>query len=238
MYIHISVFIWITILLANVAVAGLTIWSLRQPRLIWLGGAFIAAWFAADLILGARGAFHYSAPYPFPYIAVGVLAPIAIAGLVLLASSSLRAAVNAIPQHRLVAIQAFRIVGFTFLILLAQHQLPAVFALPAGIGDIIVGVAALVVARGFYKKAPWAPAAGVVWNIAGIFDLVNAISIGFLASTTPLRLIFSTPATDVMSYLPMVMVPIFAIPLFMVLHGISLSRLISQFSAHRKPALA
>ncbi len=209
MYIHLSPFMWFSILGANVSAAALTIWSLRRP---------------------ARS--------PFPYIAAGVLVPIAIANLFLRISTSLRAAVDAIPQHVLVGIQAFRIVGFTFLILLAQHSLPAVFALPAGIGDIVVGLAALVVARGFYKRASWAPGAGFVWNLAGIFDLTNAISIGFLASTTPLRLIFSTPATDVMSYLPMVMVPIFAIPLFFVLHGISIGRLVSQFSASPKPAFA
>jgi hypothetical protein len=37
---------------------------------------------------------------------------------------------------------ALRVVGVTFLLVMAQGHLPAVFALPAGLGDIATGLAA------------------------------------------------------------------------------------------------
>ena len=240
MYMHVSGGFWIATLGAEAFLAGFVLWSLARGasaaglatharrRLIWYAGAFIGAWAAVDLVLGSRGVFHYSAQYPLPYISVGILAPLFIGALFLFTSPALRAAANAIPQSRLIGIQGVRVLGVTFLILLAQHRLPAVFALPAGIGDILIGLCALALARQFARGNRSVEGVAIVWNLAGILDLVDAVGIGFLASTTPYRLIYSTPPTDVMSLLPMVTIPVFGIPLFLLHHGVSLARLTAQ----------
>jgi hypothetical protein len=48
---------------------------------------------------------------------------------------------------RLALPQTLRVVGVAFLVVLALGKLPAGFAIPAGLGDIAVGVAAPLVAR-------------------------------------------------------------------------------------------
>ncbi len=46
----------------------------------------------------------------------------------------------------LIAVQVFRVVGVLFLVELQRGNLPAAFAIPAGIGDILVGITAPIVA--------------------------------------------------------------------------------------------
>jgi hypothetical protein len=46
------------------------------------------------------------------------------------------------PPPWLIGIQLYRVLGLNFLVLYALGRLPAEFALPAGVGDVIVGLAA------------------------------------------------------------------------------------------------
>src|SRR5215212_3457293 len=79
---------------------------------------------------------------------------------------------------RLALPHTLRAVGVLFLILMAQGHLPAAFALPAGLGDIAIGLSAPFVAR---RLARGNSRAGAVrFNVLGILDLIVAGSIGFL----------------------------------------------------------
>jgi hypothetical protein len=62
---------------------------------------------------------------------------------------------------------AFRFVGGVFLIVMAQGHLPAAFALPAGIGDIVTATAAPLVARRAGGRR-----AALVFNAFGLLDLL------------------------------------------------------------------
>ncbi|MGZ3506410.1 MAG: hypothetical protein ACXVAW_17895, partial [Vulcanimicrobiaceae bacterium] len=59
---------------------------------------------------------------------------------------ALREAVSSLSQQSLIGIQAFRLLGVLFIIALLRGQLPPIFALLAGIGDILIGATALEVA--------------------------------------------------------------------------------------------
>ena len=65
----------------------------------------------------------------------------------------------------------------TFLVLMAMGRLPAQFALPAGLGDMAMGITApfmaLAVSRGRMSRGRF-----VAWQVAGLTDLVVAIAIG------------------------------------------------------------
>jgi hypothetical protein len=54
---------------------------------------------------------------------------------------------QAIPQSWLIGIQLYRVLGVIFRLLKAQGRLPSLFALPAGAGDVAVGLLAPVGAR-------------------------------------------------------------------------------------------
>jgi membrane protein implicated in regulation of membrane protease activity len=64
----------------------------------------------------------------------------------------------------------------------------------------------------------------VAWNILGILDLAVAISLGFLTTTGWLATLGITPAASGLAY-PLVMIPAFAVPLSLILHGVSIWQL-------------
>jgi hypothetical protein len=109
---------------------------------------------------------------------------VAVAGtlLVLLAATRIPvvARVLATPgtAARLALPHTLRVVGVTFLLVMAQGHLPAIFALPAGLGDIAAGLAAPFVAR---RLAHGGRARAVWFNLFGLLDLVVALTIGFPA---------------------------------------------------------
>jgi hypothetical protein len=120
---------------------------------------------------------------------------------------------------RLALPHTLRVVGVLFLIVMAQGHLPAAFALPAGLGDIAIGVSAPFVTRRLARDTGRSGA--VRFNVLGILDLIVAGSIGFLL----LRLVEVTPSTAPLFVLPLALVPTVAVPLAVALHIVSLRRL-------------
>jgi hypothetical protein len=140
-------------------------------------------------------------------------------------SGSIASLVSAIPLHWIVAAQVYRIAGGIFLVLWADGRMPWQFALPAGIGDVMTGCFAVFVAVLLAQKAPGALRAAYGWCLFGIADLVVAVTMG--AMTSPGRahlLAFDAPNLLISSY-PLVMIPTFAVPLALMLHGLVLWRL-------------
>src|SRR5919107_4896501 len=83
----------------------------------------------------------------------------------------------------LVAAQTYRIFGIAFLWGMTQGLLDPAFAIPAGIGDILIGVTAIPFAIFLWKRYSWSKYAIVVWSVLGIADLVNAISLGLITNS-------------------------------------------------------
>src|SRR6202030_4638279 len=101
-------------------------------------------------------------------------------------------------------------------------RLPWQFALPAGIGDVATGCVAVVVAAQLAQNAIGARRATYAWCLFGIADLVVAISMGAMTSPgRPHLLAFDAPNLLISSY-PLVIVPTFAVPLALMLHGLVL----------------
>jgi hypothetical protein len=116
----------------------------------------------------------------------------------------------------------WRIGGITFLIVMALGHLPAAFALPAGLGDIAVGLAAPIIAR---RLARGDRRGAMRFHLLGILDLIVALAIGFLAGLGPFRPFQITPTTEPLGLLPLVLIPTAAVPLVIALHIVSLRRL-------------
>ncbi len=195
----------------------------NPSRVIVIFGVLFFAWLATALFLGSSGIFRSAFSQPVPYIAVAILAPILIGATIFKCSKSLRALIDAVPQSWLVGVQLYRILGATFIALYAAGGLPAVFALPAGWGDVFIGIAAVFVSIAYARSQ----SAGLValWNFLGITDLILAIGIGFLSAPSKFQ-IFSLKEPNVMiGSFPLVMIPVFAVPLSILLHFASLTKL-------------
>jgi len=187
--------------------------------------AALIGWVAVAQYLGAANTYFAAADTAVPTVLFGLLIPLAVAAIALWRSESIARLVSAIPLHWLVAAQVYRVAGGIFLVLWADGRLPWQFALPAGIGDVTTGIVAVVVAALLARNVIGAHRATYAWCLFGIADLVVAVTMG--AMTSPGRahlLAFETPNLLVTAY-PLVMVPTFAVPLALMLHGLVLWRL-------------
>jgi hypothetical protein len=189
--------------------------------------AVLIGWVALAQYLGAANTYATAdtAGAGVPTILFGLLIPLAVAAIALWRSESIARLVSAIPLHWLVAAQVYRVAGGIFLVLWADGRLPWQFALPAGIGDVATGSVAVVVAALLAQNAIGAHRVTYAWCLFGIADLVVAITMGAMTSPGQAHLLaFDAPNLLISSY-PLVMIPTFAVPLALMLHGLVLWRL-------------
>jgi hypothetical protein len=100
----------------------------KSRRLRWTVGsaAVLVIWLVGVMLLAANDVFRTDAPR----IPVALLTTLA-AGYLLLLSPTFRAIVSGIPQHWLIGIQTFRVLGGVFLVRYFEGELSGVFAIPA-----------------------------------------------------------------------------------------------------------
>ena len=113
----------------------------------------------------------------------------------------------------LIAVQTWRLIGFAFLWGVSIGILHPAFGIPAGVGDILLGVTAIPFAYFLKKGFTWSKNAVVIWTVLGIADLIMAVSLGTITSIST------------MSTFPWVLIPTVGVPLALILHGITLYRL-------------
>jgi hypothetical protein len=102
------------------------------------------------------------------------------------------------------------------------------FALPAGTGDVLVGLLALPVAHLLYARSAAAHRAAIAWNVLGLVDFTIAIGMGILTTPGPLQLVVPDVPNAELGTFPMVMIPTFAVPSSILLHALSLRQLRRQ----------
>jgi hypothetical protein len=178
----------------------------------------LGLWFVTVLTLGAAGSFSRApgaAPLP---ILFGALTPLVAFAAAYGTLPSFRRYVLSADVGLIASIQAWRAGGLGFLALYAHGVLPGLFAWPAGLGDIAVGVAAPWIVSALRRDDGFARSKRfVAWNVLGIVDLVTAVSLGALSSGL-LKGLTGTVTTAPMSQLPLVLIPAYLVPLFVMLH--------------------
>jgi hypothetical protein len=184
---------------------------------ILIAGA-LAAWLALVVLLGANGAFVRppgTAPLP---IFIGFAVPIVVFLAVYSFSSAFRAFVRGLDLRLATAIQAWRFAGLGFIALYTYGVLPGLFAWPAGLGDIAIGLSAPWVMRALERRPQFAASKGfVVWNLLGILDLLIAIGTGTMSSLLAVGAAGEV-TTAPMAELPLLLIPAFLVPIFFMLH--------------------
>jgi hypothetical protein len=195
---------------------------LRESRISIASGVVLAAWAIVAALLARRGFFQppdLTSPPPIGIMLTLVLLVLAVC---LLVSPSLRRLLT--NQRNLILLNLWRLVGAVFLMLMANGQMPALWALPAGIGDVIVGVAAPWIAR--RVDTPQGRRAAISFNLFGMADLVVAVGLGVMTSPGPAQVFYTTPTSELATRFPLALVPTFLVPLAFVLHVISLWQLL------------
>lgn len=188
-----------------------------SPRFVGFALAVVLAWLAVIAALGAGGTFRTPAAAPPVATLTALLAP-PLAFLLLLRLPAVRREVLAVDPVWLTAMQGLRILGAGFLFLYAYGHLPALFAHAAGWGDVLVAALAPLAAarlaadRGFLAS-PWY--AG--FHALGLLDFVGAVGSGLVARGT-LPLLETAESTAALGELPLLLIPCFAVPLWICLH--------------------
>jgi hypothetical protein len=178
----------------------------------------ILVWFLFSLSASALHLFATAPDQPPIPLGLAVLIPIAIFVIWAATSQPFRQFLLSLNPRTLTFVQAWRIAGFVFLVLYAYNILPGQLALPAGWGDIAIGATAPLVA--LKLTDPSHRKSFILWQLLGITDLVNAVGMGVSAG-------FINPhgiPTSAMTVLPMSLIPTFAVPLFLILHFISIAQ--------------
>jgi hypothetical protein len=228
-------YITLIVVTTNVAIA-LIVWSILASatnrsglaptarRALRTGSAILlAAWLAAAFLLApALGSLVGERP-AVPPVALFSTAVLVVALLASWLSPSVRRVLAAVSVPTLIGVQVYRVIGAAFLVLLAQGKLPAHFALPAGWGDVAIGLAAPLVALAVARGMRGAPALAISWNALGLLDLVVAVGMGtgLLVPLLAPGLGRVAPAVAMQAF-PMVLVPAFAVPLSVLLHLLAL----------------
>jgi len=183
-----------------------------------LAAIALTLWLVLVFVLGAKGAFVRPPDTPpFP-ILLGATIPLVLFLAAYFASGAFKAFVLASDVRLGAAIQAWRVGGLGFLALYVHGVLPGLFALPAGLGDIAIGVTAPWIALALVRQPAFAASRlFVIWNILGILDLVVAVGTGALSSGF-LAGFAGNITTAPMARLPLLLIPAYFVPLFVMLH--------------------
>ena len=172
----------------------------------YLAVAVVVLWFVLALVGSLLGVFNSKLNPPI-LLGLAVVVPVALFALGHRALPGFRQFVSSLNLRVLTWAQTCRVLGVVFLIVHQRGLLPGVFALPAGWGDIAIGISAPMVA--WFWRPPYPHKTFVVWNVLGIVDLVVAVSLGVLASPTSVGILAGDITTRLMAMFPLSLIPTF-----------------------------
>jgi hypothetical protein len=177
---------------------------------VWLGVVLTVAG-GGVLVPGTLGPFPPGL-VPFAVLLVSLLTPWAY-------HRRIREALSRLDLSCLVGLHGFRVGGVFFIVLDLSHRLAPAFAMTAGIGDIAVGTAALVVSARLAAGHAISRRAIRLWNTLGALDLVLALTVGMLSIPgSPVGIFGVEPGMRTMTTVPWILVPGAIVPLLLLTH--------------------
>lgn len=169
----------------------------------------------ATLITGIAAADGFDVDgdgLPWPVIAA-VIAPLALFFLAVRRGPA-RDYLLAIDPRVALSIQLWRVIGIAFLFGWALDDLDASFAIPAGVGDVTVGVAAFV-ALAMLLHGTLSRSQVIALTVLGVGDFVVAVAVGG---------VIVRPAN--LEELRWVLFPTLAVPFFAMAHVVTWAQLV------------
>ena len=182
----------------------------------------LVVWAAISAVLSQQGLFTNPPDQPPILLLLAVIVPPMLFGLAYAGSEAFRRYVLGLDLRLLTAIQAWRIIGGMFLVLMSFGMLPGTFAWPAGVGDMIVGIYAPFVVYALVRHSPNWRRHVILLSILGLLDFVGAIGGGILSGNNPLGLLRGDVTAEIMQVLPLAIIPTFGVPAWILVHIISL----------------
>jgi uncharacterized membrane protein len=196
----------------------------ERKRTVQTVAAVLIGWFVVATTLAFLGVYR-GAPRRLPTIEFGIVIPILVGCLIIWRWSALSRLIDSVPRQWVIAVQFYRVEGAIFLMLYASNLLPGPFALPAGVGDVTVGILALAIGINTSGDRQLTSRTVLRWNLFGLADLIIALATGFLTSPSPFQMFAFDHPNELISVFPLVLIPTFLVPLAIILHIFSLLQL-------------
>jgi hypothetical protein len=162
---------------------------------IWAG---LVTWAIVAGVFAGDGASRLALP-------AAVVIPVAAVAIGYRASPRFRNYLLRLDLRLLLAAQLWRVIGFAFLVALVYDQLPAGFAVPAAVGDLVTGITAVAVVLALGNGSLTRGRLYAFTNL-GVADFLVANATG---------LTLEPPA---LTAWPMAIFPTIMVPFFAVLH--------------------
>lgn len=194
-----------------------------ERSFLWASAILLTVGFSASTAISAAGGFSgaFGGDLGILPLALSLVVPLVVGVTILFVSPGVRRFISRPEvQPGVIAVHALRFIeGFVFVAMVPLGVLPAIFAIPAGVGDVLVGLGALPASRwissGQSSRVVW-------WNLFGLLDLANATVLGLTTTPGPLHLLQSSPTSALLLASPLTIVPTFIVPIYVLLHLISL----------------
>ncbi len=183
--------------------------------------------FAIAAVIGMTGALTTGPGAGLRPILLAIFVPVTGLVLAYAALPRFRARVLSLDLRMLTLFQSWRVIGFAFLPLYAYGVLPGLFAWPAGLGDVAIGLAAPFVAARLARDPNYAASRGYLWfHLLGLLDFVAAAGTAMLASGAFPAIHAGLPTSAPMEVWPLFLFPGFLVPLFIALHLAALLQIV------------
>ena len=189
---------------------------------IVIAAVFSIIWMLTTGVIGTLGLFEYIRHEFHLWIILLVVTPTILYLVLVVIFPSVKDWTQNLNLIILTIPHAWRTVGYTFLALWFYGILPAGFAAPAGFGDFAVAMLAPFVALALWLKWTQSIRFTVAFNILGALDLVIAIwagTSGFGATADEMVKL------DPMTTFPLVIIPTVFVPLLLLLHFMSFTKI-------------
>jgi len=160
-----------------------------------------------------------------PKIVLTTTLPLAVLVTIIYSTKSCKKANEILSLEDLVKIHIFRLIGGTFILLFLYDLLPTVFALFAGIGDLLTAVSSIFVAKAIRDKKNYAVKLAYFWNTFGLVDILVTSAMAILF--TKMSIDNTIQGVEFLAEFPFCFIPAFAPPTIIFLHLLIFRKLAS-----------
>jgi hypothetical protein len=194
-----------------------------NPRKSALGAAtaavVLAAWATGSALFAQHGGYHTQLGKQPPWLPLEAVAAIVTLLFATRIPYVARALSGPASARRFLWPHVFRVAGISFVISMLLGDMPALFAVPAGLGDIAVGLAEPLVARRVRSRQ--SNRAEIWLNVLGLIDLLTAMILGGL---TAFQIVHVSPVNSAIGAFPLALTPTVGVPVLFALHVLTLRR--------------
>jgi hypothetical protein len=204
-----------------------------SPWSAWIGalsGLVLAAWAIATAVLASSGFYQPLDLQSPPPVGIQLFTALVILSVCVGLSPTLRDLLRS--QKSLIRLNVWRLEGALFVALMFTGQMPALWAIPAGVGDVLIGAAAFPVAARL--DAPGGRRRAIIFNLLGLLDLIVAVGLGITTSPGRAQIFHPNPAPELLTRFPLALIPGFLVPLAFLVHFVSLWQLRSGRLGERR----